>query len=58
MIERRISTFFGSCNDQNLTTADLADGNLGQCGITSLAIANPLFIDRDGDGFYKGLTVP
>ena len=50
--------FFGSCNDQNLTTADLADGNLGQCGITSLAIANPLFIDRDGDGFYKGLTVP
>jgi hypothetical protein len=51
-------TFIGTCTVTNLTTAELADGNLGQCGQTSLAIANPLFIDRDGDGFYKGLTVP
>ena len=51
-------TFIGTCTVTNLTAADLADGNLGQCGVTSLAIANPLFIDRDGDGFYKGLTVP
>jgi hypothetical protein len=50
--------FFGSCLAANLTTADLADGNLGQCGMTSLAIANPLFIDRDANGSYKGLTIP
>jgi hypothetical protein len=50
--------FFGSCLAANLTTADLADGNLGQCGMTSLAIANPLFIDRNADGSYKGLTIP
>jgi len=50
--------FAGTCVNQNLTVADLSDGNLGQCGVTSLAIANPLFIDRDGDGFYKGLSVP
>lgn len=50
--------FIGTCAPANVTTADLADGNLGQCGVTSLAIANPLFIDRDGDGLYKGLTIP
>jgi hypothetical protein len=50
--------FAGTCTVTNLTTAELTDGNLGQCGVTSLAIANPLFIDRDGDGLYKGLTVP
>lgn len=50
--------FAGTCTITNLTTAELADGNLGQCGVTSLAIANPLFIDRNADGFYKGLTVP
>ena len=50
--------FLGNCDNQNLTAADLGDGNLGQCGVTTLAIANPLFIDRNGDGFYKGLTVP
>jgi hypothetical protein len=51
-------TFIGTCTVLNQTTTDLADGNLGQCGVTTLAIANPLFIDRDGDGFYKGLTIP
>ncbi len=50
--------FFGACTVTNLDAAELGDGNLGQCGVTSLAIANPLFIDRDGDGFYKGLTIP
>jgi hypothetical protein len=49
---------FGTCTILNQSAADLADGNLGQCGVTTLAIANPLFIDRDGDGLYKGLTVP
>src|SRR5262249_8578742 len=51
-------TFIGTCTVLNQTAAALSDGNLGQCGMTTLAIANPLFIDRDGDGFYKGLTIP
>ncbi len=50
--------FVGTCTVTNQTIAELTDGNLGQCGVTTLAIANPLFIDRDGDGLYKGLTVP
>jgi hypothetical protein len=48
----------GPCSVTNLTTAELADGNLGQCGVTSLAISNPLFIDWDGDGLYKGVALP
>ena len=53
------SPFWGTCNVRNETLAQLTnDGNLGQCGVLSLAIANPLFIDRDGDGLYKGVTLP
>ncbi len=51
----------GSCNtpaQTNLTLADLTDGNLNQCGVLAMAIANPLFIDFTGDGKYKGVTIP
>ncbi len=50
--------FFGTCTVLNQTLAQLTDGNLGQCGVTTMAIANPLFIDFDGDGKYKGVTLP
>ncbi len=49
---------FGSCNVTNQTLAELTDGNLNQCGVLTMAIANPLFVDFDGDGFYKGATIP
>jgi hypothetical protein len=52
------SPFFGTCTVTNQTLAELTDGNLNQCGVTSLAIANPLFIDFDGDGQYKDVTLP
>jgi hypothetical protein len=52
------SPFFGTCTVLNQTAAELSDGNLGQCGVTSLAIANPLFIDFDGEGQYKDVTLP
>ncbi|MBI3768895.1 MAG: hypothetical protein HY271_10435 [Deltaproteobacteria bacterium] len=57
-IPQDCAPFSGVCANANLTATDLADGNLGQCGVTSLAIANPLFIDRNGDGVYNGLTIP
>jgi hypothetical protein len=50
--------FSGTCTVLNLTAAALSDGNLGQCGVTTMAIANPLFIDFTGDGKYKGVTLP
>ena len=50
--------FDGTCAVTNGTLAELTDGNLGQCGVLSLAIANPLFIDRDGDGLYKLAVIP
>jgi hypothetical protein len=50
--------FAGTCTITNQNTTELSDGNLGQCGVTSQAITNPLFVDRDGDGLYKGLTIP
>jgi hypothetical protein len=49
---------FGTCSVTNQTLTELTDGNLGQCGVTALAIANPLFIDFDGDGLYKGVAIP
>ena len=49
---------FGACNVNNQTLAELTDGNLNQCGVLSMAIANPLFIDFNGDGFYKGVALP
>jgi hypothetical protein len=49
---------FSACNVSNQTTAELSDGNLNQCGTLALAIANPLFIDYDGDGLYKGVALP
>ena len=49
---------FGSCTITNLTVAELSDGNLNQCGVLAMAIANPLFIDFEGDGFYKGVALP
>ncbi len=52
------SFFAGTCIAQNLTAADLVDGNLGQCGVTTLAIANPLFVDQGGDGLYEGVALP
>lgn len=51
-------TFVGTCTITNQTTAELGDGNFNQCGVTALAIANPLFIDRNADGFYKGVAIP
>ncbi|MEB2285736.1 MAG: hypothetical protein B6D46_10510 [Polyangiaceae bacterium UTPRO1] len=50
--------FLGTCSVTNQTLAELTDGNLGQCGVTTMAIANPLFIDFDGDGLYKGAALP
>ena len=38
--------------------AELTDGNLNQCGVLTMAIANPLFIDYTGDGLYKGVALP
>jgi hypothetical protein len=53
------SPYWGTCTVLNQTLAQLTDnGNLGECGVLSLAIANPLFIDRDGDGLYKGVALP
>jgi len=54
---------FGTCGggappQTNLTTADLTDGNLNQCGVLTMAIANPLFVDFTGDGLYKGVALP
>jgi hypothetical protein len=50
----------GACGvgQTNLTLADLTDGNLNQCGVLAMAIANPLFIDFDNDGLYKGVAIP
>jgi hypothetical protein len=31
---------------------------LNQCGVLSLAISNPLFVDQTGDGLYKGVAIP
>ncbi len=50
--------FLGTCTITNLTQAELSDGNLSQCGVTSLAISNPLFIDFGGDGLYNGVAIP
>jgi hypothetical protein len=52
------SVFAGTCTVNNQTITELADGNLNQCGVLSLAIANPLFIDFDGDGLFNGAAVP
>lgn len=49
---------FNTCNDANTTLAQLTDGNLGQCGVLAQAFTNPLFIDADGDGEYKGVPFP
>jgi hypothetical protein len=52
---------FGSCGgggQTNLTLAELTDGNLNQCGVLAMAIANPLFVDFGGDGLYKGVALP
>ncbi len=52
---------FGPCSIDNSTAALLAnDGtqNRGQCGVTALALSNPLFIDWEGDGLYKGVAIP
>jgi hypothetical protein len=50
--------FFGLCTVSNQTLAELSDGNLNQCGTMALGIANPLFIDFDGDGKYKDVELP
>jgi hypothetical protein len=50
--------FFGTCTITNQTLAELTDGNLNECGVLSMAIANPLFVDFTGDGQYKGVTLP
>lgn len=50
--------FFGTCTVTNQTLAELTDGNLNQCGVLTMAIANPLFIDFTGDGLYKGVALP
>ncbi len=52
------SPFFGTCQDVNATVAQLASVTTGDCGVTALALTNPLFVDRDGDGMYKGVTIP
>jgi len=52
------SPFFGTCQDVNTTTAALANVTTGDCGVPAMAIANPLFIDRTGDGLYKGVALP
>jgi hypothetical protein len=52
------SGFDGTCTITNQTAAELMDGNLNECGVTTLALSNPLFIDFDGDGLYKGVAVP
>ncbi len=50
--------FFGTCTVLNQTLPQLTDGNLNQCGVLTMAIANPLFIDYTGDGLYKGVALP
>ncbi len=35
----------------NTTLANLIDGNLGEDGMTALALTNPLFVDVDGGGW-------
>ncbi len=52
------NAFVGTCTVTNQTLAELSDGNLNQCGTLTQALANPLFIDFDGDGKYKGVTLP
>jgi hypothetical protein len=37
-----------TCSVSNQTLAELTDGNLGQCGVMTLAFTNPLYIDADG----------
>lgn len=51
-------TFLGTCSLTNQTLAELTDGNLNQCGVLALAIANPIFVDFEGDGLYKGVALP
>lgn len=41
----------GFCNVSNANVAELTDGNLNQCGVTALAVTNPLFVDVDGGGW-------
>ena len=52
------SPFFGTCQDVNANTTQLAAVTTGDCGVTALALTNPLYIDRNGDGQYKGVTLP
>jgi hypothetical protein len=50
---------FGSCTgNENLTVSDLATVTATECGVRALAITNPLFVDVDGDGMYKGVAIP
>ncbi|MFN8545237.1 MAG: CehA/McbA family metallohydrolase [Candidatus Binatia bacterium] len=35
----------------NLTVANLADGNLGEDGMTALAFTNPIYVDVNADGW-------
>jgi hypothetical protein len=49
---------YSACGVTNQTVVELSDGNLNQCGTLALGIANPLFIDFDGDGKYKDVELP
>ena len=44
-------TIPGTCTVSNQTASELADGNLGECGMTVMAFTNPLFVDVDGGGW-------
>ena len=47
-----------NCIDKNPTVADLATVTATECGVRALAITNPLFVDADADGLYKGVAIP
>jgi hypothetical protein len=47
-----------SCVDDNTTLAAIATNTASECGVRTLAITNPLWVDADGDGLYKGATIP
>ena len=46
------------CEDANTTLADIATNTAVECGVRALAITNPLYVDADADGLYKGVAIP
>jgi len=53
-VSRPLFPFYPNSLDSstNASLADLADGNLGEVGMTAIAYSNPLFIDADNDGSW------